>query len=61
VVTNLVAHGCVGHDEQEDADRWGKARRGPRHTAGNDSFSKIKFKIAPFNGKYDPLHILIGN
>jgi hypothetical protein len=21
VVTNLVAHGCVGHDEQEDADR----------------------------------------
>jgi hypothetical protein len=54
VVTNLVAQGCVGDDEQEDADRRGKARRVPRCPAGNDSFSKIKFKIPPFYGKYDP-------
>jgi hypothetical protein len=43
----------VGDDEQEDADRRGKARRVPRRPAGNDSFSKIKFKIQLFNGKYD--------
>jgi hypothetical protein len=54
VVTDLVAQGCVGDDEQVDADRRGKARRVPRRPAGNDSFSKIKFKIPPFNGKYDP-------
>jgi hypothetical protein len=53
VVTNLVAQGCVGDDEKEDADRRGKARRVPRRPTGNDSFSKIKFKIPPFNGKYD--------
>jgi hypothetical protein len=44
----------VGDDEQEDADRRGKARRVPHHHASNDSFSKIKFEIPPFNGKYDP-------
>jgi hypothetical protein len=54
VETDLVAQGCVGDDEQEDADRRGKARRVPRCPAGNDSFSKIKFKIPHFNGKYDP-------
>jgi hypothetical protein len=54
VVTNLVAQGCVGDDEQEDADRRGKARCVPRCPTGNDSFSKFKFKIPPFNGKYDP-------
>jgi hypothetical protein len=52
VVTDLVAQGCAGDDE-EDADRRGKARRVPRCPAGNDSFSKIKFKIPPFNCKYD--------
>jgi hypothetical protein len=51
VVTDLVAQ---GDDEQEDADSRGKARRVPRRPAGNDPFSKIKFKIPPFNGKYDP-------
>jgi hypothetical protein len=54
VVTDLVAQGCVGNDEQEDADRRSKARRVPRRPTGNDSFSKIKFEIPPFNGKYDP-------
>jgi hypothetical protein len=44
----------VGDDEQEDADRRGKARRVPHRPAGNDFFSKIKFKIPPFIGKYDP-------
>jgi hypothetical protein len=53
VVTDLVAQGCAG-DEKEDADRRGKARCVPRRPAGNDSFSKNKFKISPFNGKYDP-------
>jgi hypothetical protein len=53
VVTDLVAQGCAGDDE-EDADRRGKARRVPCCPAGNDSFSKIKFKIPPFNCKYDP-------
>jgi hypothetical protein len=53
VVIDLVAQGCVGDDEQEDADRRGKARHVPRRPSGNDS-SKIKFKIPPFNGKYDP-------
>jgi hypothetical protein len=53
VVTDLVAQGCAGDDE-EVADRRGKARRVPRCPAGNDSFSKIKFKIPPFNDKYDP-------
>jgi hypothetical protein len=26
----------------------------PCRLVGNDSFSRIKFKIPPFNGKYDP-------
>jgi hypothetical protein len=57
VVTDLVAQGCAGDDE-EDADRRGKARRVPRCPAGNDSLSKIKFKIPPFNCKYDPVAYL---
>jgi hypothetical protein len=61
VVTDLVSQGCAGDDEQEDADRRGKARRVPRHPAGNDFFSKIKFKIPPFNGKYDPAAYLDRN
>jgi hypothetical protein len=53
MVTDLVAQGCAGDDEREDVDRRGKARRVPRRPASDDSFSKIKFKIPPFNGKYD--------
>jgi hypothetical protein len=54
VVTDLVAQRCVGDDKKEDADHRGKARCVPRCPAGKDSFSKNKFKIPPFNGKYDP-------
>jgi hypothetical protein len=54
VVTDLVAQGCVGDDEQGDVDCRGKARCVPCRPAGNDSFFKIKFKIPSFNGKYDP-------
>jgi hypothetical protein len=60
VVTDLVAQGCAGDDE-EDADHRGKARRVPRCPAGNDSFSKIKFKIPPLMANMILLHILIGN
>jgi hypothetical protein len=42
-----------GDTEQEDGDRCGRARRVVRRPS-NDSFAKIKFKIPPFNGKYDP-------
>ena len=42
-----------GDTELDDGDRRGRARRIPRHP-GNDSFAKIKFRIPPFNGKYDP-------
>jgi hypothetical protein len=42
-----------GDSEWDAGDSRGCARRVPRHPAGNDSFSKIKFKIPPFNGKYD--------
>ena len=42
-----------GDSEQDAGDSRGRARRVP-HRLGNDSFSKIKFKIPPFNGKYDP-------
>lgn len=42
-----------GDTEQDDGDRRGRARRVVRHPP-NDLFSKIKFKIPPFNGKYDP-------
>jgi hypothetical protein len=54
LVTDLVAQGSVGDDEQEDADSRGKAHRVSCLPAGNNSFSKIKFKIPPFNSKYDP-------
>jgi hypothetical protein len=60
VVTNLVAQGCVGDDEQEDVDCRGKARRVPRRPAGNDSFSKIKL-FHPLMANMILLHILIGN
>ena len=42
-----------GDTEQEDGDHCGRARRVVRRPS-NDSFAKIKFKIPPFNGKYDP-------
>jgi hypothetical protein len=42
-----------GDSKQDVGDSHGRARRVPRHPTGNDSFSKIKFKIPPFNGKYD--------
>jgi hypothetical protein len=42
-----------GDSEQDAGDSRGRARRVVRHP-GNDSFFKIKFKIPPFNGKYDP-------
>jgi transposase InsO family protein len=42
-----------GDTEQDDGPRHGRARRVVRHPP-NDSFAKIKFKIPPFNGKYDP-------
>jgi hypothetical protein len=41
-----------GDTEQEDGDRRGRARRVVRRPS-NDSFANIKFKIPPFNGKYD--------
>ena len=39
--------------EQDDGDRRGRACRVPYHS-GNNSFTKIKFKIPPYNGKCDP-------
>ena len=42
-----------GDTELDDGDRRGRASCIPRHP-GNDSFAKIKFRIPPFNGKYDP-------
>ena len=49
-----LQQGYGGDSDQDDGDRRGRARRVPRRPGGNDSFSKIKFKIPPFNGKYDP-------
>jgi hypothetical protein len=43
-----------GDSELDVGDGRGRARCVPQAPAGNDSFSKIKFKIPPFNGKYDP-------
>jgi hypothetical protein len=34
-------------------DNCGHGRHVPRHS-GIDSFAKIKFKIWPYNGKYNP-------
>jgi hypothetical protein len=42
-----------GVSEQDITERRSCARRVP-HRPGNDSFYKIKFKIPPLNGKYDP-------
>ena len=42
-----------GDTEQEEGTRSGHARRVVCHQH-NDSFTKIKFKIPSFNGKYDP-------
>jgi hypothetical protein len=39
--------------EQDDGDHRGSPRRVPHHF-GTDSFAKMKFKIPPYNGKYDP-------
>ena len=40
-----------GGDSEKDGTRPPRARRIPRQ---HDSFAKIKFKIPPFTGKYDP-------
>ena len=48
-LTTLV----TGDTEIDAGDLRGKARR-MFNRGGNDSFAKIKFKIPPFNGKYDP-------
>jgi hypothetical protein len=43
-----------GSDSEWDTgDSRGHVRHVPR-CPSNDSFSKIKFKNPPFNGKYDP-------
>jgi hypothetical protein len=48
-----LQRGYGGDTECEDGDRRPRARRVVR-TPTTDSFAKIKFKIPPFNGKYDP-------
>jgi hypothetical protein len=60
VVTDLVAQGCAG-DDDEDADHRGKARRVPRRPVGNDSFLKSNLKFHPLMENMFLLHILIGN
>jgi hypothetical protein len=47
---------CGGDSEQDVGESRSCAPppRVPRRPTSNDSFSKIKFKIPPFNGKYDP-------
>jgi hypothetical protein len=52
-LTTKMEQDYGGDTEQDDGDRRGRARRVVRHPP-NDLFSKIKFKIPPFNGKYDP-------
>jgi hypothetical protein len=61
VVTDLVAQECVGDDEQEDADRRGKARCVPRRPTSNDSSLKSNLKFHPLMANMIMLHILIGN
>jgi hypothetical protein len=61
VVTNLVAQGCVGDDEQEDADRRGKARRVPHRPVGMIPSLKSNLKFHPLMANMILLHILIGN
>jgi hypothetical protein len=39
--------------EQDDGDRQGRSRCVPHHS-GIDSFAKVKLKIPPYNGNYDP-------
>jgi uncharacterized membrane protein YccC len=51
-LTTKMEQDYGGDTEQDDGDRRGRARRVVRHPP-NDSFSKIKFKIPSFNGKYD--------
>jgi hypothetical protein len=45
-----------GDTEPDDGDTGNRRRRARRvvRPPTNDSFAKIKFKIPPFNGKYDP-------
>ena len=52
-LTTKMEQDYGGDTEQDDGDRRGRARRVVRHPP-NDLFSKIKFKIPSFNGKYDP-------
>jgi hypothetical protein len=52
-LTTKMEQDYGGDTEQDDGDRRGRARRVVRHPP-NDLFSKIKFKIPPFNGEYDP-------
>jgi hypothetical protein len=53
VTLTELQKGYGGDSEQDAGDTRGRARHVLRRH-GNDSFSKIKFKIPPFNGKYDP-------
>jgi hypothetical protein len=53
VLTTKMEQEYGGDTEQDDGDCHGRARRVVRHPP-NDLFSKIKFKIPSFNGKYDP-------
>jgi hypothetical protein len=52
VLTTKMEQDYGGDTEWDDGDRRGHACRVVRHPP-NDLFSKIKFKIPPFNGKYD--------
>jgi hypothetical protein len=52
-LTTKMEQDYGGDTEQDDGDRRGRACRVVRNPP-NDLFSKIKFKIPPFNGKYDP-------
>jgi hypothetical protein len=57
-LTTKMEQDYGGDTEHDDGDRRGRARRVVRHPP-NDLFSKIKFKIPPFNVIL--LHILIGS
>jgi hypothetical protein len=54
LIRSTSQDGCGGDSELNVGDSRSRARRVSRHPADNDSFSKIKFKIPPFNVKYDP-------
>jgi predicted O-methyltransferase YrrM len=60
VVTDLVAQGCVGDDEPEDADRRGKAHRVPRPPV-MILFLRLNLKFHRSVVNMILLHTLIGN